>query len=56
MPFLTEELWQRLAGGRPDRPASIALAPFPQYRSDGTDYAAEREIGLLQEVVTAARA
>jgi valyl-tRNA synthetase len=55
MPFLTEELWQRLAGGRKDRPVSIALAAYPQYRAEGTNYAAEREIEILQEVVTLAR-
>src|SRR5215469_9528123 len=43
MPFLTEELWQRLAAGRGDRPVSIALAEYPQYRSSATDHAAERE-------------
>jgi len=55
MPFLTEELWQRLAAGRGNRPPSIALAAYPQYRRDGTDFTAEREIGILQEVVTMAR-
>jgi valyl-tRNA synthetase len=55
MPFLTEELWQRLAGGRKDRPVSIALAPYPQYRAEETNYKAEREIETLQEVVTLAR-
>jgi valyl-tRNA synthetase len=55
MPFLTEELWRRLAAGRSDRPLSIALAQYPQYRSSATDYAAEREIGILQDIVTMAR-
>ena len=55
MPFLTEELWQRLAGGRKDRPSSIALAAYPRYRSQATDYKAEREIEMVQEIVTAAR-
>jgi valyl-tRNA synthetase len=60
MPFLTEELWQRLGGApagpdRHARPLSIALAPYPQYRQQLTDYAAEREIEILQEVVTMAR-
>jgi len=55
MPFLTEELWQRLAGARANRPVSVALAPYPQYRSEATDYTAEREIGIVQEVVTMAR-
>jgi len=54
MPFLTEELWQRLKGGAP-RPVSLALAEYPQYRAPATDFAAEREIGALQEIVTAAR-
>jgi valyl-tRNA synthetase len=55
MPFLTEELWQRLSNGRLTRPASIALADYPQYGKQHTDFAAEREIGLLQEIVTLAR-
>jgi valyl-tRNA synthetase len=60
MPFITEELWQRLVPscdreGALGRPASIALARYPQYRREATDYAAEREIGILQEIVTMAR-
>ncbi len=55
MPFLTEELWQRLARGAPDRPASVALAAYPQCRAELADVEAEREIGLLQEIVTLAR-
>src|SRR5437763_852816 len=55
MPFLTEELWQRLATDRTTRPVSIALAPYPQYRQELTDHEAEREIGILQEIVSMAR-
>jgi valyl-tRNA synthetase len=55
MPFLTEELWQRLATDRVTRPVSIAVALYPQYRQEVTDYAAEREIGILQEIVSMAR-
>jgi valyl-tRNA synthetase len=55
MPFLTEELWQRLATNREIRPVSIALAPFPEYRRDVTDHEAEREIEVVQEIVTMAR-
>jgi valyl-tRNA synthetase len=55
MPFLTEELWQRLAKGAPNRPASIALAGFPQFRPELADAEAEREIGVVQELVTMAR-
>jgi valyl-tRNA synthetase len=53
MPFLTEELWQRL--DIPDRPKSIALAPYPQYRDELNDPEAEMEISILQEIVTMAR-
>ncbi len=57
MPFLTEELWQRLAkaGGNSTRPVSIALARYPQRRAQLEDAEAEREIGIVQEIVTMAR-
>jgi valyl-tRNA synthetase len=55
MPFLTEELWQRLATDRATRPISISVASYPQYRAGLTDYEAEREIETLQEIVTMAR-
>jgi valyl-tRNA synthetase len=55
MPFLTEELWQRLGTQAAGRPSSIAIASFPKYRQESTDFAAEREIGLVQEIVTMAR-
>src|SRR4051794_30879695 len=55
MPFLTEELWQRVATDRTTRPGSIAVAPYPQYRQELTDHEAEREIGILQEIVSMAR-
>jgi valyl-tRNA synthetase len=58
MPFLTEELWQRLihvAGTNTGQPKSISLAAYPAtgLASDGGGRA--RAFGLLQEVVTAAR-
>ena len=55
MPSLTEELWQRLAKGAKTRPLSIALAKYPEPASAWQDAAAEREIGLLQGIVTGAR-
>ena len=48
MPFLTEELWHRFG-----ETTSISLAAYPQPAA--TDEIAEREMGLLQEIVTAAR-
>jgi valyl-tRNA synthetase len=56
MPFLTEELWQRM--GPKDatgRPVSIALAPYPQYSHAAADLIAEREVQLLQDIIGAAR-
>ncbi|MGA2434056.1 MAG: valine--tRNA ligase [Bryobacteraceae bacterium] len=55
MPFLTEELWQRTAKGTAGRPHSIALSKYPEYDAAATDDAAEREMQLLQDIVTAAR-
>jgi valyl-tRNA synthetase len=51
MPFLTEELWQRLE--RPGK--SIALAPYPQFDEAGHDESAERAMDVLQGIVTQIR-
>ena len=51
MPFLTEELWQRLGTGG----VSIALAKFPVARPELNDQQADEFIGTLQEIVTAVR-
>ncbi len=56
MPFLTEELWQRLAAHEKDRPTSIALTHYPQQNAVANDSAAEREMALLQEMIKSARA
>ncbi|HYL86498.1 MAG TPA: valine--tRNA ligase [Candidatus Angelobacter sp.] len=53
MPFLTEELWQKLpqrAGIR-----SIALDSFPEARSNRIDPVAEKQFSLLQRVITSVR-
>ncbi len=55
MPFITEELWQRLGKGAASRPVSIALAPYPQPRPEWTDEQAEAEMELLQDIIVAAR-
>jgi valyl-tRNA synthetase len=55
MPFVTEELWQRLAKGAPNRPQSIALARYPEYTKDWADAPIEIEMQLLQEIIAAAR-
>ena len=47
MPFLTEELWQRLATGVADRPESISIANYPQYNAEAmADSQAEHEISV----------
>jgi valyl-tRNA synthetase len=55
MPFLTEELWQRVAIDRSKHPISIAVSTYPQYCANYTDAVPEREVAILQEIVTAAR-
>ncbi len=53
MPFLTEELWQRLpqrAGAK-----SIALEKFPDAHAEWADAEAAREMEQLQEIIIAAR-
>jgi valyl-tRNA synthetase len=51
MPFLTEELWQRLE--RPGK--SIALAAYPRFDAASADANAEHDMAILQEIITAAR-
>jgi valyl-tRNA synthetase len=55
MPFVTEELWQRLARGSEGQPASIARTGFPQPRPDWVDEGAEREMELLQKMIVSTR-
>jgi valyl-tRNA synthetase len=53
MPYVTEEVWQRLprAGG----PPSIMVAPFPAADRALVDEAAEREMATLMELVVGIR-
>ena len=55
MPFITEDLWQKLSANTPERPLSIALSGYPQPNADDADAAAAREVGILQSLVTTAR-
>jgi valyl-tRNA synthetase len=55
MPFLTEELWQRVTINTPNRPESISLAAFPEFRPALADPAAEQEIKVLQDIIIAVR-
>jgi valyl-tRNA synthetase len=51
MPFVTEELWQRLSDGD----GSVMVAPWPEARVDLTDPSAEDRFTLVQELITRAR-
>ena len=55
MPFITEELWQRLTVGAPGRPKSIALSSYPAGDPALTDKEAERQVELLREIIVALR-
>jgi valyl-tRNA synthetase len=55
MPFLTEELWQRICEtAGPPRDVPLIIAPWPTYDSPG-DAEADAEIGWLIEVISGIR-
>ena len=57
MPFLTEEIWQRLPGREAVHPETISLAPYPMPRAGaGRTTAAEARMDALKAVVTRVRA
>jgi len=51
MPFITEDLWQRL----PHRGETVCLAEFPRHNAAQLDGRAEREMELVIELVTKLR-
>ncbi|KAL4154649.1 hypothetical protein PRNP1_006766 [Phytophthora ramorum] len=53
MPFVTEELWQRLPGKRST--ASITIAPYPLPMESWTNPEVESNMELVKEVIHAAR-
>ena len=55
MPFITEEIWQRLGGAAQGGDPSIMRAPWPVSLPGLADAEAERELGLVQGVVSAIR-
>jgi valyl-tRNA synthetase len=54
MPFITEELWQKLPKS-PDRRASIALTPYPTAADGRRDAEADRQMATLTAAIGAAR-
>jgi valyl-tRNA synthetase len=55
MPFLTEELWQRLPGREGIHPATICLAPYPLREEDWEDALTENRMETFFQIVTWAR-
>jgi valyl-tRNA synthetase len=58
MPFVTEELWQRLPGRGalgPGETETIMLAKYPEFRSSNVDEDAERLMAETMKVVRACR-
>ncbi|HOJ51518.1 MAG TPA: valine--tRNA ligase [Syntrophales bacterium] len=51
MPFVTEEIWQRLVGDT----SSVMITPYPEAKNFPEDGQAEAEMGLLMEVITRIR-
>jgi len=55
MPFITEEIWQRVAPAIGRGGKTIMLAPFPVYRKGWEDADAESEIAWVQGLVLGIR-
>jgi len=51
MPFITEELWQRL----PHKGVSIMIAPYPRVARKQRNADAERQMSAVMDLVTAVR-
>ncbi len=56
MPFLSEELWQRLVQRGAGIPESLCIAAYPQANPAAVNDNAASQMALLQEMITAARA
>ncbi len=54
MPFVTEEVWQRLPRAAGEG-RSLTLATFPRFTPSAVDVEAEGDIGIVQELITTIR-
>ena len=55
MPFISEELWQKIAPIAGKSGATISTQPFPKYGADRVNAEANNKMALLKEIVTACR-
>jgi valyl-tRNA synthetase len=56
MPFITEEIWQRIREHQPEgKPASIMIAPYPAADTGAFDAEAEGEMESVIEIVRSIR-
>jgi valyl-tRNA synthetase len=54
MPFITEEIWHAVYDGKPPL-KSIALAAYPETDAAQLDGDAERDMGILQDLIVSVR-
>ncbi len=55
MPFISEELWQKVAPIAGKSGASISTQPFPKYGADRVNAEANDQMALLKQIVTSCR-